>query len=83
MKIQGVTVKVTKNMREERFKILAYRKGEFKRAYKATLPMCTSKTCKNIGPQTMRTKTLTHSACTRYHQGDIDALVIKLVKSYT
>ena len=83
MKIpDGLTIRVTRNMREERFSILAYRKGEFKRAYRAVIPMCTSKTCRNIGPLNMKTKTLTSKACSRYHQGDIDILVSKLIKTY-
>lgn len=79
----GLTVRVTTNAREKTTKILAYRKGGFKRAYKATIPMCTDSSCKSRRTPHVR---IWHRgmerAITTYHSADVDNLVKKLIKSY-
>jgi hypothetical protein len=84
---EGLTVKVTTNVRESTMKILAYRKGGFKWAYKATIPMCVDEKCRRIGPHSElrvvgRRYWDQESACTLYHRRDVDVLVSKIVKSY-
>lgn len=69
---EGLTIRVTTNVRENTTKILAYRRGGFKRAYKAVLPMCDFPLCRSKR---------THAGF-RYHQDDVDKLVKALIKSY-
>lgn len=69
---EGLTIRVTTNARENTTKILAYRKGGFKRAYKAVLPMCDFSWCRLKG---------THAGF-RYHQDDVDKFIRALIKSY-
>lgn len=80
----GLTVKVTTNVREKTTRILAYRKGGFKRAYKAVIPMCSDEKCRRLGPHKRAygrhqdyDVRLTH-----YHPRDVDILIKNLVKSY-
>ena len=81
----GLTLKITTNVREKTTKILAYRKGGFKRAYKATIPMCEDSSCKarNAGPHVLVLHRGSERTFPRYHQRDIDVLVKNLIKSYS
>jgi hypothetical protein len=70
----GLTVRVTRNIRENKVSILAYQKGRFKHKYIAVIMMCSNEKCKKTGRK--------QSGCNRYHQHDVDALVSKVIKSY-
>lgn len=82
----GLTIRVTSNAREKTTKILAYRKGESKRAYKAVLPMCDDNTCRKNGPHNKWVAPLGRhildNPITFFHPRDVDNLVKKLVRSY-
>ena len=82
LKIYGLTLRVSTNVREKTTKILAYRKGGFKRAYRATLPMCVGDRCHLDRPHITTTSHLGYADRTFYHQSDVDNLVKKLIKSY-
>ena len=85
MKIpDGLTIKITTNTREQTTKILAYRKGGFRRAYKAVIPMCRDGSCKSrsTGPHVRVWHRGMERAITQYHQRDVDTLVKNLIKSY-
>lgn len=81
----GLTVRVTTNVREKTTRIVIYRKGEFKRAYKAIIPMCDHPLCKGLSPHDKvigiwgSTK---YKVYTTYHSRDVDNLLKRLVKSY-
>ncbi len=80
----GLTLKITTNDREKTTKILAYRKGGFKRAYKATIPMCVNSFCKSkSSPHVLVWNRRMERKITTYHPGDVDNLVKKLIKSYS
>lgn len=70
----GLTVRVTKNLRANTIRVLAYRKGRFRYPYKAVFSLCASETCKKLGQKTRN--------CHGWHQSDVDVHVAKLVKSY-
>ena len=76
---EELTIRVTSNAREKTTKILAYRTGGFKRAYKAVLPMCTFNSCRRTGPHASRLGRETHPL---YHVRDVDVFVVKLIRSY-
>ena len=85
MKIpEGITIRVTTDTRDKTTKILAYRKGGFKRAYKAVIPMCLDKACKskNSGPHTVTHNNYYYKCIVSYHQRDLDKLISNLIKSY-
>lgn len=80
----GLTIRVNTNKREKTTKILAYRKGRFKYAYKAVLPMC-----EGLGhhhskphPTTGQYPRSVLSSYTTFHQSDVDKLVKELIKTY-
>lgn len=81
----GLTIRISTNARDKTTKILAYRKGRFKYAYKATIPMCTSTHCRVSGPHTTTTISngRQYKKSTLRHQADVDMFVRKLIKSYT
>jgi len=79
--LEGLTVRVTHNARENVTKILAYRKGEFSRAYRAILPMCSHSSCSSRGKRDA-TETRRFNQCKSKHQKFVDALIPKLIKSY-
>lgn len=78
----GLTVRLTTNARDKTTRIVAYRKGRFKYAYKAILPMCDDATCRQKSPHVLRRHRGAERALTHYHQSDVDSLVGRLVKSY-
>lgn len=88
MKIpDGLTIKVTTNVREKTTRVLAYRKGGFRRAYRAVLPMCDDKACRPTGPHFRLVyhdsfKIVFSKDNTLYHLRDVDDLLKKLIKSY-
>lgn len=77
----GLTVRLTTNARDKTTRIVAYRKGRFKYAYKVILPMCDDVSCRLKGPHTSRRRGM-EKASTHYHQSDVNSLVSRLVKSY-
>jgi len=81
----GLTIRVTTNAREKTTKILAYRKGGFKRAYKATIPMCEDGKCRLGKPHSRVVKSgyRGYADLTQYHPRDVDTLVKGLIKSYS
>ena len=80
----GLTLKITTNAREQTTRIVAYRKGGFKRAYKAIIPMCADASCKSKGsPHTLVWHRRMEKKITTYHPRDVDNLVKKLIKSYS
>jgi hypothetical protein len=80
----GLTIKITTNVRKNTTRILAYRKGGFKKAYKAILPMCS---CRKSGPhvevRTGQFKSDYWTVIVSYHQQDITNLVRRIIKSYS
>jgi len=80
----GLTVKVTTNVRDKTTRITAYRAGGFRRAYKAVLPMCTDGKCRVRTPHTRNGGTWANPVGFRtlYHQVDVDRLVKGIIKSY-
>lgn len=82
---EGLTVRVTTNKREKTTRILAYRKGRFKYAYKAVLPMCEELGHHHSKPHSTITSHYARTAgssYTTYHQSDVDKLVKELIKTY-
>lgn len=80
-----LTLRITTNARDKTTRILAYRKGGFKRAYKAVIPMCSDESCRRVSLHT-EPRGIRYSgekAYTAYHQRDVDNLVKKLIKSYS
>lgn len=79
----GLTLRVSSNARNKTTTIVAYRKGEFRRAYKAILPMC-YEVCREKGPHIGFTVERGHryTRFTTYHPRDVDALIVKIAKSY-
>ena len=86
----GLTIKMTTNVREKTTKVVAYRKGRFKYAYKATLPMCDGGgSCPGLrgGPHTevrfaRGGQRNSWSVYTKYHASDIDKFMKELIKTY-
>jgi len=82
MKIpDGLTIKVTHNRRDRITRIISYRQGEFKRAYKAVIPVCGHESCKKMKRKDFALAQL-YDRCTRGHQKLVDDLVKKLIASY-
>lgn len=79
----GLTIRVSTNAKKKVTTVVAYRKGGFKRAYKAVLPMC-FEVCREKGPHSAVEvgRGYSHSKATFYHPRDVDVLVIKIAKSY-
>lgn len=73
----GLTLRMTKNVRNKTTTIVAYRKGGSRRQYKAILPMCQDSSCKLRSPHSKGI------AFGFYHERDIDVLMKNLIKSYS
>lgn len=76
-----VTIRISKNRRNSTTTILAYRKGGFKRAYKAVIPMCNKNLCRQTSLHSM--SNLFGIRVISYHQCNINTLVKNLIKSYS
>ncbi len=88
MKIpDGLTIRITKNVRNKTTTIVAYRKGGHRRPYKAIIPMCDNKDCKQMSPHSKAVETgygrVEFRTNISYHQRDVDALTKNLLKSYS
>lgn len=81
LKVQDLTVRISTNKKSQITTILAYRKGGFKRAYKAILPMCVDEKCRLIRVHT-RPDGRWCKMNTLYHLNNVDSLVKKIIKSY-
>lgn len=86
----GLTIRISVNAREKTTRILAYRKGGFKRAYKAVLPMCSLDLCRHVGPHIESKPYWDRDSSVPYyvkytfhHQNDVNNLVKKIIKSYS
>jgi hypothetical protein len=77
----GLTVRISTNVKKRVTTIVAYRKGGFKCAYKAILPMCGKVPCREVGPHILATRQAENRYLS-YHQRDVDVLVGKIIRSY-
>lgn len=83
---EDLTVRVSTNAKKKTTTIVAYRKGGFKRAYKAIIPMCTDAACRLKQPHVKITKIdryREYASWSNYHPRDVDTLVKRLINSYS
>lgn len=81
IKVEDLTVRISTNKKTQATTIVAYRKGGFKRAYKAILPMCVNDKCRLLRVHT-RIVGRWDKVNTLHHQNNVDNLVKKIIKSY-
>lgn len=81
LKVEDLTVRISTNKKSQTTTIVAYRKGGFKRAYKAILPMCVDEKCRLARVHT-RPDGRWYKMNTLHHPNNVDNLVKKIIKSY-
>jgi hypothetical protein len=83
----GLILRVSTNVKKKTTTIVSYRKGQSKRPFKAVLPMCAEEKCRRKQPHAAFIKSgpgryQGYRSWTTYHQHDVDALIVKIAKSY-
>jgi hypothetical protein len=83
----GLILRVSTNVKKKTTMIVTYRKGQSKRAFKAILPMCVDEKCRLKQPHSQFIRSgpgryQGYNSWTIYHPRDVDALIVKIAKSY-